>query len=789
MFRRTPRPAAAAVLSIALAAALVISAGPSGATTASADRFTPDGHDGAASIVGLGNGDRVRVVQTSDGAPRLIDAVPSKDGTTPGLLLEADDNGTTLRAADGTARPAVLEGAAPIVTKQATDDLVELHFAAIGRDGREASADVTVFDVESGATQAVRRLPGDGGECTTDSFEDSDCVLVPPGTYSVLAFVNTNPAGRPSTERERTVQNISLTGDAETLVETDRNFTFDARLASPVEVRTPGRRTAANAGGAMELGYTRVADNGRQIKRLYRPTSTLDEQFFMEATAQVGHGDFETLTRMRLEAPAIELTIPGRTLHPHYFDPVWFSDVITQFPRYDGKARLRVVDIGHATAADLRGKQLDGTVAVAERSDTLSVAEQSNAAADAGAELVVIHNDGPGDNDDPGATGTKLQVPTLRLDRAEGKALKATRGRVGVQGETASPYLYDLVLKQHGGIPKNLTRVVKDRDLATQIRRVHGQPTVDSTFSEAAYQYQPDDTFAVTTMFPFDGGARQRTEYRLVDPETRWTYATVTPQSRYNHLFPQPPELAMVLGDPDLVAYESRQQISKSVGTAPVTSAPSAYQAIERSGDQMQVSIEGFVDADGNHGTSYTTDSGMQTLLRIEADGEVIGETENLPSGVAVLPPGDSHVAVSFTADNPQQWAELSTRTATTWKFRSETTTPGQTVVQPVILADYDVDLDLRNRMSAHPKKSAQFGVRLHHAAGAAEATIDKVTLDASYDDGATWRRAAISNGAGDRWQVTLPKGSGHLSLRLRAADDAGSSLDQTIIRAWYIGR
>lgn len=780
--RRTPRLFAAAALcaGVLVAGQLSFASG----NTAGPDRKADP------SVVSLGNGDRVRVTLADKSGRKVIEALPRPDGTTPGLLVSSDDAGTTVQSTDATGAPTVVGGTASTATTAETDALVELRLEAIGRDGRPAPADVTVYDVETGAVQSFRMIPGDpAAECTADSWDMSPCVLVPPGSYSVMAFVHTMPAGRPSTERERTVQNVSLVGEPEVVVGGSRTFTFDARLAREIAVETPGHRTKTNPGGALQLGYSRTSANGRTIERSVMPSSMLDERFFMQPTAPVTIGEMETLTRLRLEAPDIELTGPGLDLNPEYYDPVWFSDVASDYPVYDGRARLRVVDVGHASAADLAGKNLAGAIAVAERSDDLAVADQSNAAAQAGARLVVIHNDGVGDNDDPVATGIKLQVPTVRLSRAEGLALKGLPdgALVGVRGEAASPYLYDLVRKEHGGIPADLSYMVERDQLSSQVRELHGQPTIGSTFSEAAYQFQPGDTFAISTMFPFRGGARTRVEYRLPDPETSWTYAVATPETRYNALFPEEPVLRMLLSDPRIQAYTTTERIVKPIATAPITSTPNPFRPIQRSGERLRVAIAGFVDADGNHGTSYSSDSGMRTLLQIRADGVLVGETDNLPSGVAVLPAGDSTVEVSFEADNPQPWNQLSTHTRTVWTFPSASVPVGQVVTQPVIVADYDVDVDLRNRVRTLDHQRASFDVNLAHDANAATAPITAVTMDASYDDGKTWRPATVTRIAEGRHHVELPRGAGFVSLRLHAADAAGSALDQTIIRALYV--
>jgi hypothetical protein len=323
--------------------------------------------------------------------------------------------------------------------------------------------------------------------------------------------------------------------------------------------------------------------------------------------------------------------------------------------------------------------------------------------------------------------------------------------------------------------------VFEKDQLAQQVRRLHGQPTTGSTFSEAAFHYQPGDAFSISTNFPFRGDARERVEYRIPDPDTRWTYSVATPETRYNALFPEEPVLRMHLSDPELAAYTSTDRVTKSVGTAPITSKPSAFRPIQRSGDRVRIAIDGFVDADGNHGVAYSTDSGMSTLLQVHADDVLVAETDNLPSGIAAVPPGEAEIEVSFATDNQQPWAQLSTHTETTWTFLSNTVAADQVVTEPVILADYDADVDLRNRLRTHGQR-AEIDLHLSHVAGSLAAPVTDVTVEASYDDGRTWRPARVR---GER--VTLPRGDGFVSLRLHAADDAGSELDQRIVRAWYV--
>jgi hypothetical protein len=58
------------------------------------------------------------------------------------------------------------------------------------------------------------------------------------------------------------------------------------------------------------------------------------------------------------------------------------------------------------------------------------------------------------------------------------------------------------------------------------------------------------------------------------------------------------------------------------------------------------------------------------------------------------------------------------------------------------------------------------------------------LSVQVSYDDGKTWKAAPVIAGV-----VVLnhPKGPGFVSLRARATDVQGNTLEQTVIRAYKI--
>jgi hypothetical protein len=67
-----------------------------------------------------------------------------------------------------------------------------------------------------------------------------------------------------------------------------------------------------------------------------------------------------------------------------------------------------------------------------------------------------------------------------------------------------------------------------------------------------------------------------------------------------------------------------------------------------------------------------------------------------------------------------------------------------------------------------------------------AASAIRTASLDYSSDDGAHWRSTPLQRtGTGKYLAVIIQPGKGFVSLRLHATDQAGATLDQTVIRAF----
>ncbi|RIQ11157.1 S8 family peptidase [Jiangella rhizosphaerae] len=730
--------------------------------------------------------------------------VPAEGTATVELVLDTalGDPGLfggylTARAADGTTVRT------PVGYHQ-EPHMVEVTVRGIGRDGRPAPGSATVLDVRDGSVNATRNLDGDpAAPCTDDPYAGSTCVRVPVGTYSVLGFVDTMPASvEPGAFA--TPLNRSLVGDPEIEITADTEVVLDARLATEVLVDTPEHETKRNVGAAMAIGYHRVTETGAAVDvgRSMWPGAMLEERLFMQPMDAVSTGEFAAHTRWRLEAPQIAVDVVGQQqvrLQPQYYPASAFSDFSRQFPMLDGDLEAEIVDAGLGRPEDVAAADLTGAVALVRRSDEIPVAEQANNAAAAGAVLVVVANDRPGPDADPGAPPALLEVPTVRVTAEEGDALlgllAAGPVRVAARGVPDSPYSYELVYTEEGAIPADLRYVASTDQLARVDAPVHSQLADETTMTRTWYPYQAWDTSSFSQPVPVSG-PRTLVTYLSAGPSLRWTHTGQAPESPYGGGFgPYEPTEHLLLFS-DLRSYEPGERYVHSWFEQPLAPGASPFEPPTRTGDTVTVSM-GLQDGAGNFGSATTSwfDAGFDTELRVYRDDELLLETPWQSSASFETAPEPARHRVEYAVGNGSVWAALSTRTRSVWTFTSQRPADGERRVEPLLAVDYDVDVDLRNR-APHPRERRgphEIVMTFGHPAGAGDIPVEEVALEVSYDDGATWQEVRnVRQRGDDRYVATLyDRGStgGYLSWRLSAADAQGNTLEQEIIRAYALSQ
>ncbi|MBO2448049.1 S8 family serine peptidase [Actinomadura barringtoniae] len=180
----------------------------------------------------------------------------------------------------------------------------------------------------------------------------------------------------------------------------------------------------------------------------------------------------------------------------------------------------------------------------------------------------------------------------------------------------------------------------------------------------------------------------------------------------------------------------------------------------------------------------------MTVRTSVMRNDESLGSADSTRVAVTT-PPGEARYTVRSTAERAASWTGLGTRSWTEWTF-PYTPTMAALEEPPLFAARVDGAFDQNNRAPA----GSPFALTLRITDGRVLNPgplphLTHATVEASYDDGATWRPAKVTATGDDRWKATLihPAGpDGYVSLRIRLADGAGTSLKQTVIRAYGLG-
>jgi hypothetical protein len=198
------------------------------------------------------------------------------------------------------------------------------------------------------------------------------------------------------------------------------------------------------------------------------------------------------------------------------------------------------------------------------------------------------------------------------------------------------------------------------------------------------------------------------------------------------------------------------------------------HESVSRAGDVMTVSAWMFGDGRGSIGNS----SRAAAHLALYRDGDLVGESDRLWDRFTV-PPGQATYRVVARADRGAPHV-LSTQSSATWTFRSGTTKSPTRM--PLSVVRFSPGLDAENTAPAGRRFAVP--VAVDRLAGSTAGRARELTVEVSYDDGATWSRAKI---AGSRVILNHPRRDGFVSLRAASIDVHGNKVEQSVIRAYRI--
>ncbi|SCF10819.1 S8 family serine peptidase [Micromonospora mirobrigensis] len=597
--------------------------------------------------------------------------------------------------------------------------------------------------------------PGSYGPDFVSTDPDGTAQLyLPQGVYSAMSFLNVTGSHGPNS------LGLALLGDPDIDLRADTTVRLDGAAARRVRSQVP--QPAADT--FARLDYFRAQGDG--LWRSFIEGGVFYDSFWAQPTSHdVTHGDFYVSARWRKEQPVLSVGTAKVD-----FDDVVRQQGTTQLPK--GSWTLPAVYAGNGAASDYADLDARGKVVVVRHNWDVSDTTQAAAATAAGAKLMLVVNDYPWrevrDYRSDFFTPTPIEVALLSRD--EGEALIAQiqqgRTRITVASQPVADYLYDLVQAYHNRIPAELTRTETTKTLAR-----------------------------VDVGFTFPAGRARGGEFRF-DWESYSNWGIGRTSNR-----PLAPVRTDWLSTGDLYlwgqeayAEAGTYQIDTRAGyRAGSSGTEEFFEPIERphlnnnfklpvrSGDTLSLDVPGWGGADH---VGMTLIGAVQTNELYQGDTLLGQSSSTWISGTAPAAGELPYRLVTRTSQDPTA-GPYSTSTRTEWTFRSAAPAAGvESSVLPLLQLDYSVDTDA----AGTAKGGTALTVSAAPLPGVAGAGIGPVTLETSYDDGAHWSTQSLDSSAG-AWTANLraPKGATHVSLRASAADGAGNSVVQTVIRAFGV--
>ncbi|MFF2365453.1 S8 family serine peptidase [Streptomyces sp. NPDC058122] len=583
------------------------------------------------------------------------------------------------------------------------------------------------------------------------------------GTYSLLTYLDVPGSHGPDSV------GMALMGDPEVVLDQDRDVDLDASRTREVTAEVP-RRTEDRS---LSMNWYRAdgqANNswGMGVVEVQYLLASAYDSMFVLPTRKVTTGTFEYETRWRKALPPLTVTDDGRPVQ-----------VVGQARTalYDGHKRLDTVYAGTGTPAEYAGLNVKGKVALVTRASALTGARRAQAAADAGAALLLVVNDRPGKLiESVGTSAGDSAVPVFSVTARNGAPLiaDARRGRLrlDVHGVPDSPYLYDLSDPHPGRIPSTgLTYRPRPSDLATVEMRYYAATATPS--GEWRSGFRPYRKYGSGYLQRLDIPGT-RTDYVSAQQGTQWVESQGTGPGMI--LSSQGPRTAYKPG-----SWQVRDWFR------PVTRPANGgtYWWSQRQKTSIAFNVQPWSDnGDGHGGVIQSGYDNTKVNLKAYQDGTLLRSINSSAVTLTRPPTVPSVYTFDLTADRDAAVYRLSSHTHTVWQVKSDPVTDPTVIDRMAVLQmGYGVDTDL-----AGDARGGRQTLRLtpHHLEGAAGAgKIQGATLSVSYDDGTTWQEVEVSGRSGT-WtgHFDAPR-EGYVSLKAEGWDDAGNRVSQEVIRAY----
>ncbi|WP_165978375.1 S8 family peptidase [Actinomadura darangshiensis] len=347
---------------------------------------------------------------------------------------------------------------------------------------------------------------------------------------------------------------------------------------------------------------------------------------------------------------------------------------------------------------------------------------------------------------------------------------------------TAPGAVYDIVHALGNGIPADPAHVVTAAELKRMARvdqefaAFDGDPS--RAMSEKRYGISPEGLLAFEGFAEVKPGT-SRTDYVSAGAGWLWGdegFVKIGEDSWVD----QAPFIELKPGERTTHRWGRQPMRPGPYSGTGITPSGCARYPTARTGDDMRIALVDLQTRPDGFDCVMHEVKGRHMVLF--AGDEKVGEKDG-PFGDFTVPSGEAEYRLTYEND-ASAILPVSTQTSTSWTFRSREPRGHESAGIPLLLVDYDLNLDLRNQPSGEP---AVFTVA--RMAGSGEAKVGGLEFWTSADDGKTWQAAATQALGGGRFSAPLPgpvKGQA-VSLRVSAQDAGGSGIDQRIIRAYRV--
>ncbi|SCF28496.1 Serine protease, subtilisin family [Micromonospora purpureochromogenes] len=621
------------------------------------------------------------------------------------------------------------------------DERYDLKVKLIGRDGKPATSTVVLKK----AGEPYPWLYTVNGEQT---------LRMSPGTYTVESSLAV-----PGEQADSL--GLALLVDPETVLNgSGAEVVLNASKARLLDTVAPQRSQDRQR----KLDYTVKYADGDSLRAGYLVPAKYDD-LYVTPTDQVTQGSFTMVTRWRKGEPQLSVDVPGL---PPVDVTVQPGSTLTA-----GQETLSTVYAGTGAAAEYAPLDVKGKAVVVTRSGAVSAKDRAAAAVAAGAKLLLVVNDGVGVLDES-VGPSPIPVATVHRDAGAQLIRLAKTGTLQLitnQVPYAS-YVYDLTRNYTGQVPdRPLSYHPAREDLARIDARYH-----NITEAREGFGLRNDLTFTPSL------GIVEREWH----PGTRTEW--VTPDQVWGESHVQG-------GWTDAT---NRHAYAKGTTTRLDWFAPAIRPAFNRTfavqnsrwRDFMTINVQAWSPSADvlEHGGNLTWGSVPTNMKLYQGDRLLYENKHGADLQWKSVAAGTLPYHLVLVASRPAEQWRLSTRTHTEWDFISSSTESDNIEPMALLQMEYRLDTDLHGDVKAGETEKIRLKPIPQAGGGPSTGNVTSVTLEVSYDDGATWQPVTLSKNAGDWWNGELKlakQPGGFVSLRATGTTDAGFSIKQEIIRAY----